>query len=105
MSDPGHRYRTINGQMANQERIVGYCRLHKRHLTEPQLIQRECVQKGCRWLKRWDCQFWDRKNRMKEVRQLKKEQGIPSWERIEVRTDREGKLLKVQKKGLNDADK
>ena len=93
MSAKEGSYRTLNGSMALRSNIVGYCRRHHVHLTGNQVAQKRCVQKQCRALKKWDCKFWDHKQRMKEVRQLKKEKGIPSWQKVEIRTDRNGKLL------------
>ena len=98
MSAQEGSYRTLNGSMALRNNIVGYCRLHRVHLTAAQVRDKDCVSKKCRALKKWDHPYWDHKQRMKEVRKLKKEQGIPSWEKVEIRTDRNGELLPKMKK-------
>lgn len=92
------RYRTLYGTMAAESKIVAYCRLHKIHLTAQQVRTKRCGQKGCNALKKWDCPYWDRKERMREMKRLKKEQGIPAWEKVEIRTDRNGELLKKLKR-------
>ena len=98
MSGSEKRYKTLNGTMALQGNIVGFCRLHRVHLTAAQVRDKDCIPKKCRALKKWDHPYWDHKQRMKEVRKLKKEQGIPSWQKVEIRTDRNGELLPKMKK-------
>ena len=93
MSGNGKQYKTLNGTMAAQGNIVAYCRLHKVHLTAPQVKEKECLKKGCRALKKWDCPFWDERERIRKIKQMKKEAGIPSWEKVEIRTDHNGELL------------
>ena len=93
MSTQEGSYRTLNNSMALRSNIVGYCRKHRVHLTGPQVTQKQCVQKHCRALKKWDCGFWEHKQRLKDIRQMKKEAGIPSWQKVEIRTDRNGELL------------
>lgn len=99
MSDNEKSYRTLWGGTVNGDKVVGYCRLHKVYLTARQAETKRCSAKGCRSLKKWDCSYWDHKHRMKELRQIKKEQGIPTWQKVEIKTDRNGKLLpKLRKK-------
>jgi hypothetical protein len=75
------------GQTAARSKIVGYCRLHRVHLTESQVKSKECLRKECRALKKWDCAFWNERERKKYIKQMKKERGIPSWQRVDVKTD------------------
>lgn len=99
MSQNGKRYWTLWGGTVSGDKVVGYCRLHKVHLTARQAETKRCSAKGCRSLKKWDCPYWDHKHRMKELRQIKKDEGIPPWQKVEIRTDRHGKLLpKLRKK-------
>lgn len=99
MEKDDRQYRTLHGQMTAESKIVGYCRLHKIHLTAAQVKEKECLRKNCRALKKWDCAYWERRERTKKIKQMKKEAGIPSWEKVEVRTDHEGNLLpKIKKK-------
>ena len=99
MSQNEKRYRTLWGGTVSGDKVVGYCRLHKRHLTEQQMRTKQCIPKGCGAFKKWDCPYWDHKHRMKELRQIKKDEGIPTWQKVEIRTDRHGKLLpKLRKK-------
>ena len=93
MSDNEKSYRTLWGGTVNGDKVVGYCRLHKVYLTARQAETKRCSAKGCRSLKKWDCSYWDHKHRMKELRQIKKEQGIPTWQKVEIRTDRNGELV------------
>lgn len=37
---------------------------------------------------------------MKELRQIKKEQGIPTWQKVEIKTDRNGNLVPTMRKKL-----
>lgn len=99
MSEQEQQYKTLQGTWAAKSKIVGYCRLHRIHLTEAQIRQKECLQKNCNALKKWDHPFWNRRERIKEIKQLKKDAGIPSWQKVEIRTDRNGDLLpKLRKK-------
>lgn len=91
-------YRTLTGQIASETRIVGYCRLHKCYLTLTQMRNKQCLQKNCFRLMKHDNPFWEQRERKKELRQLKKEQGISPWEKVEIRTDRNGDLLPKLKK-------
>lgn len=93
MSAKEGSYRTLNGSMALRSNIVGYCRFHRVHLTAAQVRDKDCVSKQCKALKKWDHPYWEHKQRMKEVRQLKKEQGIPSWQKVEIRVNSKGELL------------
>lgn len=90
-------FMTLNGTTAIRSNIVGFCRLHRVHLTKAQVQQKECVCKGCRALKKWDCAYWRRKERIKEVKRIKKEQGVPSWQRVEIRTDHNGNLVSAMR--------
>lgn len=92
------QYLTLNGNWAAASRIVGYCRLHKVHLTAAQVKEKDCLKKRCRALKRWEGPYWEKRKKRKEIRQKKKEKGIPPWERVEIRTDRNGELLPTKKK-------
>lgn len=99
MSEKERDYLTLSGARANKSNIVGYCRLHKVHLTATQVKQKECLSKGCHALKKWEHKFWSHRERIKEVKQLKKEQGIPAYQKVEIRTDSKGNLLtKLRKK-------
>jgi hypothetical protein len=99
MSQNEKRYRTLWGGMVSGDKVVGYCRLHKVHLTARQAETKRCSAKGCGAFKKWDCPYWDHKHRMKELRQIKKEEGIPAWQKVEIWTDWHGKLLpKLRKK-------
>ena len=98
MSGSEKRYRTLYGQTVTQGKVVGYCCLHKVYLTANQINEKRCVPKKCGAFRKWDCAYWQRKERMRELRQMKKEAGIPPWEKVEIRTDREGKLLPKLKK-------
>lgn len=93
MSQNERLYRTLFGTMASRDKIVAYCRLHRVHMTVKQVETKQCSAKCCRWFKKWDCRYWDRKERIKEVKRIKKEQGIPSWQRVEIRTDHNGNLV------------
>lgn len=93
MCEKEREFMTLNGTTAIRSNIVGFCRLHRVHLTKAQVQQKECVSKGCRALKKWDHKYWDHKERMKEVKRLKKEEGVPSWQKVKIRVDREGNVL------------
>ena len=99
MAHAGKKYKTLYGSMVEESKVIGYCRKHRVHLTEGQLHQKECLKKHCNALKKWDVPFWKRRDRIKEIKQIKKEAGIPSWQKVEIRTDHEGNLLpKVKNK-------
>ena len=98
MEKDDRQYRTLHGQMTAESKIVGYCRLHKIHLTAPQVKEKECLRKDCHALKKWDCAFWERRERNKQIKQMKKERGIPVWEKVEIRTDHNGELLPPKEK-------
>lgn len=93
MSENERRYRTLFGSEASADKIVGFCRLHKRYITERQMRTKKCIPKGCRAFQRRDCQYWDDRDRRKELRRMKKEAGIPSWQNVEIRTDHNGNLV------------
>ena len=98
MSAKEKSYLTLYGTTATYSKIVGYCRKHKVHLTEPQVRKKGCVRKNCHALKKWDCECWARKDRIKQIKQYKKEAGIPPYQKVEIRTDRDGELLPVKEK-------
>jgi coproporphyrinogen III oxidase-like Fe-S oxidoreductase len=100
MSQNEKRYRTLWGGMVSGDKVVGYCRLHKRHLTAQQMQTKQCIPKGCGAFKKWDCQYWRHKERLKEVKRIKKEQGIPTWQKVEIRTDHNGELVPTMRKKL-----
>ena len=86
------RFTTLYGETADAVEIIGYCRKHKVHLTEKQAKDRRCFQKGCRAYERIG-HFKGHKELMKEIRKLKKEAGIPNYQKVEIRTDRYGRLI------------
>lgn len=98
MSENEKYYKVLGGQTTAKSKIVGYCRLHKVHLTEAQVKSKECLRKECRAFKKWDCAFWNERERKKEIKQMKKERGIPSWQKVEIRTDRNGELVPTMRK-------
>lgn len=100
MSQNERRHRTLWGGTVNGDKVVGYCRLHKRHLTAEQMKRKQCIPKGCGAFKKWDCQYWRHKERLKEVKRIKKEQGIPTWQKVEIKTDRNGNLVPTMRKKL-----
>lgn len=93
MSQNERRYRTLWGSETSESKVVGFCRLHRVHLTARQVETKQCSEKCCRSLKKWDCPYWDEKARRKELRRMKKEAGIPPWQKVEIRTDRNGELV------------
>lgn len=93
MSDSGKRYKTLWGSETTEGKVVGFCRLHRVHLTARQAEVKECVWKCCRYFKKWDCPYWDEKARRKELRRMKKAAGIPPWQKVEIRTNSDGELL------------
>lgn len=88
---------TLYGERADVVDIIGYCRKHKVHLTERQAAARQCFQKGCRAFERIS-RFRGHKELMKEIRRMKRDAGIPNYQKVEIRTDRYGRLLPKLKK-------
>lgn len=72
MSDSGKSYKTLWGSETTEGKVVGFCRLHRVHLTARQAEVKQCAEKCCRWFKKWDCQYFRRKERIKEVKRIKK---------------------------------
>lgn len=100
MSQNGKQYKTLWGSETSEGKVVGFCRLHRVHLTARQVETKRCSEKCCRSLKKWDCPYWERKERIKEVKRIKKEQGIPPWQKVEIRTDHNGDLVPTMRKKL-----
>lgn len=73
------KYKTLWGSEVSADKVIGFCRLHRVHLTARQAEVKHCSGKCCRYFKKWDCAYWRHKERIKEVRRIKKEQGVPSW--------------------------
>lgn len=92
-------YTSLWGGKIPRDSVVAFCRRHRVHLNAAQLKKKGCLGKGCRYLKKWECPFWDERERWREIKKLKKEQGVPVWQKVEIRTDRNGKVLpKTRKK-------
>lgn len=64
---------TIYGNECNNP--VAYChnRLHKGYLTARIMRQHECLQKGCSYMERLPCQFWEQREVIKQKRRERKE--------------------------------
>lgn len=87
------------GTWTTDSKVVGFCLKHRAYITVTQLERKQCLQKGCKAFRRKDHPYWERRERIKEIKRLKKEAGIPSWQKVEIRTDHEGNLLpKVKNK-------
>lgn len=91
MSQRERRYKTLFGSEASRDNIVGFCRLHRVHLTARQVETKQCAGKCCRWLKKWECEYWAEKEQRKALRQMKKEAGIPPWQK--VKTNKDGEVI------------
>lgn len=92
-------YEVLYGRVVDKWQVVGYCRKHKVYLTEENVRERGCKKgKGGRCTAYEHSQYYDHKQRMKQIRKLKEQQGIPSWQKVEIRTDRNGKILPKLKK-------
>ena len=50
---------------------VGYCKYHKKYLTENQIKTRKCISKNCVHLQKIEHKFWRRRERIKEIRRNK----------------------------------
>lgn len=93
-------YEVLGGQNVDKTQVVGYCRKHKVYLTAQNIRDRNCTRKG----KGRKCgayehsRYRDHKQRMRDIRKLKEQQGIPPWQKVEIRVDRNGKLLPKLKK-------
>lgn len=88
---------TLYNTWSTESKCVGYCYKHKAYVTVPQVKEKECVKKGCNAFRRKDHLYWKRKERFKKLRKQKKELGIPTWEKVEIRTDHEGELIKCRR--------
>lgn len=100
MSQNEKQYRTLFGSEASTDKIVGFCRLHRVHLTAKQVETKQCSEKRCRSLKKWECPYWQDKAQRKELRRIKKEAGIPPWQKVEIKTDHNGNLVPTMRKKL-----
>ena len=93
MPDDGKSYKTLWGSEVSADKVIGFCRLHRVHLTARQAEVKQCAGKCCRYFKKWDCPYWQEKERRKELRRTKKEAGIPPWQKVETRMDNNGNLV------------
>ena len=98
MSQNEKQYRTLFGSEASTDKIVGFCRLHRVHLTAKQVETKQCSEKRCRSLKKWECPYWQDKERRKELRRMKKEAGIPPWQKVKIKNPEEIEILKFGRK-------
>lgn len=98
MSQNAKQYKTLWGSETSESKVVGFCRLHRVHLTARQVETKQCAGKGCRSLKKWDCAYWQEKERRKELRRMKKEAGIPPWQKVKIKNQEEIEILKFGRK-------
>ena len=88
---------TLYNSWATESKVVGFCYKHKAYVTVQQIREKECIKKGCNAFRKRDHPYWHRKERMKALRKQKKERGIPVWEKVEIRTNSKGELIKCQR--------
>lgn len=99
MGEKGKRCLALYETWTTEDKVVGFCKKHKAYITVRQIKEKECMEKKCNALRKRDHPYWRRKERMKDLRRQKKELGIPVWEKVQIRTDRNGDLLpKLRKK-------
>ena len=92
MKEKGKKVLALYGTWTTEDRAAGYCWKHKACVTVRQIKEKQCVRKGCKAFQKREHPYWERKERFKELRKQKKELGIPVWEKVEIRTDRNGEL-------------
>ena len=92
---------TIFGHEAKGTAVVAFCHYHRAFMTVPEMKRKKCLQKRCNRLEKCDCNFWIERERKKERKRLKKEAGIPVYQRVKVKTDHNGEIIGIEnKKGV-----
>ncbi len=61
--------KSLSNTYVNKSRVVGFCFCHKVCLTAKQLKSRECLNKQCRYLIKYEKhQFWVERDRKKQLK-------------------------------------
>ena len=97
MKERGKKVPALYETWTTEDKAVGYCWKHKAYVTIRQIREKECMQNGCNAFRKKDHPYWERKERMKDLRKKKKEMGIPVWEKVEMRCDHEGGLSECRR--------
>ena len=93
------KVQTIFGREANVTAVVGFCHYHRAFMTVAEMKRKRCLQKGCNRMSRVDGHpFWEQRDRKKKRKQLKKEAGIPVYEKVNMRTDHNGEIIGIEEK-------
>lgn len=66
------QYNVLYGGEANKERVCAYCKMHRKNLTVRQLHKKECLQKQCTHLQKYEHPFWEYREERKKLRQERK---------------------------------
>ena len=91
------KVQTIFGNVAKGTKVVAYCHYHRAWMTLPELKRKECLQRGCgRLSKCEDNPFWKQRERKRKRKQMKKEAGIPVYEKVNMRTNHKGEIIGIE---------
>ena len=89
---------TIFGHEARGTKVIAYCHYHHAWMTLPEVTRKQCVQKGCNRLSKCeDNPYWQQRERKKKRKQMKKEAGIPVYEKVTMRTNHNGEIIGIEK--------
>ena len=89
---------TIFGHEARGTKVIAYCHYHHAWMTLPEVTRKQCVQKGCNRLSKCeDNPYWQQRERKKKRKQMKKEAGIPVYEKVIMRTNHNGEIIGIEK--------
>lgn len=64
-------HRSLNNAYARSP--CAYCTYHKCSLTVKQVRQKECLKKGCWYLKKYEHEWWKQREAVKQKKKNKKE--------------------------------
>lgn len=76
--------KTIFYSKARNKNIVGYCDRYNRWVTLTQMRTKGCLEKQCDCFHKCYHSFWIQHDRLKTVKHIKKELGIPVYERVNM---------------------
>lgn len=97
MSEPKENLlRTLYGGKIESTKAVAYCWHHHAYLTAKQLKKKRCLAKNCGAFRRVENQFWEQRDRKDRIKQMKKEAGIPVWQKVTVRTNCKGEVIGIK---------
>ena len=92
------KVQTIFGHEAKVTAVAAFCHYHRAFMTVSEMKRKKCLQKGCNRMSRVDGHpFWEQRDRKKKRKQLKKEAGIPVYEKVTMRTNHNGEIIGIEK--------